>query len=80
MILILLLFVLLLHAESLAVPGQVDDERVRPEGDPGHGVAEDVHHHYCSLKLKLRFELIIFQPGRFRVIVTEIGSGKRVGF
>ena len=72
----IVLLVLLLHAEALAVPGQVDDARVGPEGDPGDGVAEDVHHHYCSLKLKLRFELIIF--GRFRVIVTEIGSGKRV--
>ena len=49
-----LLLVLLLHAEALAVPGQVDDARVRPEGDPGDGVAEDVHDHNCSLKWMIR--------------------------
>lgn len=46
----IVLLVLLLHAEALAVPGQVDDARVGPEGDPGDGVAEDVHHHDRSLR------------------------------
>ena len=47
---VLLCLVLLLHAEALAVPGEVDDARVRPEGHPGHRVAQDVHHHDRALK------------------------------
>ena len=47
---VLLCLVLLLHAEALAVPSEVDDARVRPEGHPGHRVAQDVHHHDRALK------------------------------
>ena len=50
LVLVVLRLVLLLHAEALAVPGEVDDARVRPEGHPGNGVAQDVHHHDRALK------------------------------
>ena len=42
--LLVLPLVLLLHAEALAVPRQVGDARVRPEGHAGDRVAHDVHH------------------------------------